>query len=145
MIVFKVLYETNVVIINAVRLQVDAVTFTDNKTKSAQHGTASLQKDIERLTLFFEDALHVGTGILTISFRGVINTDSMKGLFTSKVNGEASRPNYVTFFAPTYARNCFPCWDEPASKATFVITLIVPKDRQALSNMVITHLALIMQ
>ena len=34
------------------------------------------------------------------------------------------------------ARRALPCWDEPAHKATFDVTLIVPKDRVALSNMV---------
>ena len=37
---------------------------------------------------------------------------------------------------PTGARRAFPCWDEPTLRATFDITLVVPKDRIALSNMV---------
>lgn len=61
----------------------------------------------------------------------------MKGFYRSKyftASGE-ERHAGVTQFEATDARRCFPCWDEPAIKATFDISLIVPKDRVALSNM----------
>lgn len=42
----------------------------------------------------------------------------------------------VTQFEATDARRCFPCWDEPAVKATFQVTVSAPSHMVALSNMV---------
>lgn len=44
-------------------------------------------------------------------------------------------------FQPTYARRCFPCFDEPCFKATFSTTLIRPSDPSyvALSNMTVVR------
>lgn len=60
----------------------------------------------------------------------------MKGFYRTKYSSPEGEVRYgaSTHFEATNARRAFPCWDEPALKATFDITLIVPKDRVGLSN-----------
>lgn len=42
-------------------------------------------------------------------------------------------------FQPTYARQAFPCFDEPDFKATYDITLVKPRSHIALSNMNVSY------
>ena len=44
-------------------------------------------------------------------------------------------PGLIVRYTKTDARKAFPCWDEPAIKATFDVTLTVPEQLTALSNM----------
>ncbi|KAF9418987.1 hypothetical protein HW555_004314 [Spodoptera exigua] len=90
----------------------------------------------ETATILFDRPLEEGEATLHCEFKGEIN-DKMKGLYRSKYLTPSGEERYaaVTQFEATDARRCFPCWDEPAIKATFDITLEVPADRVALSNM----------
>lgn len=57
-------------------------------------------------------------------------------LYSHRSEGEKEKFFAVTMFAATDARRCFPCWDEPAIKACFDVSLAVDRDKVALSNMV---------
>ncbi|CAJ0763076.1 15807_t:CDS:2, partial [Entrophospora sp. SA101] len=93
--------------------------------------------DKDTVTLTFQKEIIAGTkAALHIEFTGILN-DKMTGFYRSSYVDESGNKRYLatTQFQATYARHAFPCWDEPAIKATFDITLIVPSELTALSNM----------
>lgn len=69
-------------------------------------------------------------------FTGYLN-DKMAGFYRSSYQGEDGSTKYiaVTQMEPTDARRAFPCFDEPALKAEFSVTLIADKNHTCLSNM----------
>lgn len=74
---------------------------------------------------------------LTIDYIGFIN-DNMSGFYRSSYeDSETGTKRYLaaTQFEATDARKAFPCWDEPAVKSNFTITLVIPKNLVGLSNM----------
>jgi len=94
-----------------------------------------LDEKEETATLEFGRPLLPGPAVLAIRFAGKLN-DQMRGFYLSEYlrDGE-KRVMAVTQFEATDARRAFPCWDEPACKAIFDVTLTVPEDRVAISNM----------
>jgi len=61
----------------------------------------------------------------------------MAGFYRSKYKTSAGEETYMysTQFESCDARQAFPCFDEPALKATFDFDIIVPNEMTALSNM----------
>ncbi|XP_073949423.1 aminopeptidase A-like isoform X2 [Choristoneura fumiferana] len=72
-----------------------------------------------------------GRYVLKIYFRGTL--DGVEGFYASSLKNGGTM--IYSKFIPTYARQAFPCFDEPDFKATYDITLVVPRNHVALSNM----------
>ncbi|XP_004245070.1 aminopeptidase M1 [Solanum lycopersicum] len=127
---------TKFIVLNAAELSVDPKTVhfkSSNKVFEALE--VGLIEEDEILVVEFGESLPVGFGVLSLAFEGTLN-DRMKGFYRSTYEHNGEKRNMaVTQFEPADARRCFPCWDEPACKATFKITLEVPSELVALSNM----------
>jgi len=88
----------------------------------------------ETVTLFFSENIALGKYDLTLVFEGILN-DKMRGFYRSsyKVDGIENHMA-TTQFEATDARRAFPCFDEPAHKSVFHVSLVVPKGKTAISN-----------
>lgn len=131
-----VLSTTRFVVLNAADLYVDrtSIRFTTGQ-KAFEAMEVVLFEEDEIMVMKFAEDLPIGVGVLHIAFEGTLN-DKMKGFYRSSYEHDGVKKNMaVTQFEPADARRCFPCWDEPACKATFKITLEVPTEVNALSNM----------
>ncbi|XP_066134744.1 glutamyl aminopeptidase [Saccopteryx bilineata] len=76
-----------------------------------------------------------GPYLLTMKFAGWLN-GSLVGFYrTTYMEKGQIKSIAATDHEPTDARKSFPCFDEPNKKATYTISIIHPKDYNALSNM----------
>ena len=83
--------------------------------------------------------LSVGHHSLAIEYSGTILAHQ-EGLFYSTYDTPAGRRWVLaTDLEPSGARRIFPGWDEPAFKATFKISVAVPANFRALSNMPVSN------
>ncbi|TMS23086.1 Puromycin-sensitive aminopeptidase [Larimichthys crocea] len=132
----EVTQATHQIVMNCADIDIITASFVPQGGEEINATGFNYQNEDEKVTLSFPSALQKGSGTLKIDFVGELN-DKMKGFYRSKYTTSAGEIRYaaVTQFEATDARRAFPCWDEPAIKATFDIALIVPKDRVALSNM----------
>lgn len=88
----------------------------------------------ETATFVFNKKLPKGKGELSLKFTGILN-DQMRGFYRSKYSHNGKEKHMATTqFEATDARRALPCFDEPAIKAVFDVSLIVPEGLTAVSN-----------
>ncbi|KAG0214740.1 hypothetical protein BGX33_001857, partial [Mortierella sp. NVP41] len=126
--------------LNAKKLNIDRAFVTVGETI---HKATSIDADDEKqvATFKFAQTLPQGLAVLKIDFDGKIN-NQMNGFYRSqyKDNDGNTKHMAVTQFEACDARQAFPCWDEPSVKATFAISMDVPFELEALSNMPIKEM-----
>ncbi|PKB73275.1 MAG: hypothetical protein BZY75_02675 [SAR202 cluster bacterium Io17-Chloro-G7] len=130
----EVVEATSEIVLNATELQVQSAALAfDGATSNATN--ISYDNAKETVTLAFSEPIKPGQGSLDLAFTGVLN-DKLRGFYRSHYTGEdgQERTLATTQFEATDARRAFPCWDEPAHKASFDLTLVIPSDLVAVSN-----------
>lgn len=133
----KVLDATDRLVLNAVDIVVQSASLDEGE--AGQVATITSQPKAQTVTLMFPQALAVGPHKLRIAFTGRINSFG-RGLFVVDYpTGHGRKRMIATELEPADARRVFPCWDEPAFKASFEPSVTVPRNFRALSNMPIAH------
>ncbi|XP_043099183.1 aminopeptidase N [Puntigrus tetrazona] len=97
--------------------------------------TTWFQKETQYLVIQLEGKLKPGKSYwLYTEFTGEL-ADDLEGFYRSEYTEDGEKKIIaITQMQATYARQAFPCFDEPGMKAVFYITLIHDLETTALSN-----------
>jgi aminopeptidase N len=120
--------------LSALELKIEAASI-DGKELPAS--AIKIDEKNELLALALPSELATGDHTLALRFTGKINEQG-QGLFYMRYQEQGSgawKTMLGSQFEATDARRFFPCWDEPAFRARFQLTAVVPKNWLAVSNM----------
>ncbi len=125
---------TSEIVLNAAELAFHEASLSQDGSEisAASIGT---DEDAETATITLSSEAAPGPATLAISYQGVLN-DQLKGFYRSRYQDAEGNEQYLatTQFEATDARRALPCWDEPALKATFQVSMTVPSQLAAVSN-----------
>ncbi|XP_061102770.1 aminopeptidase N-like [Conger conger] len=134
---FKCVNATNTIYIHSKGLDLTLIGVADEKGKEmATHQVQLVEDERNFVTIELVDSLRVdGLYYLSTAFKG--QGFHQSGLSVAHYTGEKNEERFLVFsqMEPSDARRVFPCFDEPAMKAIFNITIIHRKGSIALSNM----------
>ncbi len=130
----EVVDSTAEIVLNAADLKINSAVLHRNGRSSTATNIV-LDSSRQTATLTFAEPIPAGDASLEISFTGDLN-DKLHGFYRSEYTDPDGETRFLatTQFEATDARRAFPCWDEPAQKASFDLTLVIPSDLVAVSN-----------
>ncbi len=118
-------------------LKITSAKITKNDKKGDQNIAVERinnQNTYEEARLHTTSMLYPGLYTIVLQFEGKITTQ-MNGIYPCffKYKGQ-DKKLIATQFESHHAREVFPCIDEPEAKATFDLTLTVPKGEEVIAN-----------
>ncbi|XP_051548711.1 aminopeptidase Ey-like [Myxocyprinus asiaticus] len=136
-VVFKCVQETDLILIhsNKLRMTKDATLRALGSTTAPSIDSIWMQMKTQYMVIHLKAKLTVGENYeLYTEFLGAL-ADDMGGFYRSEYEENGVKKIVATTqMQPTDARKAFPCFDEPAMKAVFHITILHDCGTTALSN-----------
>ena len=129
--------ESKSISLNTFELEIHSSFLSQDGTEINSSPKVDFDADKQCTTFSFDNKLTPGSkASLKIEFTGILN-DHLAGFYRSSYKHPDGSTRYLatTQMEPTDARRAFPCFDEPALKAEFTVTLIADKNHTCLSNM----------
>ena len=115
-------------------LSQNALSITRARLEDGSAAKITANNDLQTVTLVFPHNVAAGQHTLTVDWTGPI-PETPAGLYYADYKRSGAKHRMlITQFESIDARRMFPCWDEPAFKATFKVSVTLPKDMVALSN-----------
>ncbi|OAA45214.1 aminopeptidase 2 [Beauveria brongniartii RCEF 3172] len=129
--------DSSSITLHSLEIGIRAVKITSRGREISQGLAIAQDEQRQTTTISFARRLNEGDKAqLELTFDGQLN-NKMVGFYRSGYTKADGTKGYIatTQMEPTGARQAFPCFDEPALKATFDITLIADHHLTCLSNM----------
>ena len=122
---------TNVVWLNREDLTIARAELTISGASSTGTSLAIVDGGPGRVGLVSQEPIPVGAATLRVLYKGILSETEVDG---ASRQVESGAPYVFTHFEPLAARRVFPCFDEPAFKSPWQLTLRVKKGDKAVSN-----------
>ncbi len=117
--------------VEAITLHALGLKIEDAQRENGDHAYIAPDSASETVTLHFANPTPAGAERLSLSFSGTLNKQ-LRGLYEAHAHSELYA---FTQFEATDARRMFPCFDEPGMKARFKLSVTLPSQLTAISNM----------
>ncbi|KAL1861140.1 Aminopeptidase 2 mitochondrial [Paecilomyces lecythidis] len=132
-----VVEDTNSISLNSNEIDIHSTTVFAGGAVVTSSPEVTYNQDAQTTTVKFKETIPAGSKAqIKQTFTGQLN-DNMAGFYRSSYKDKNGEKKYIatTQMEPTDARRAFPCFDEPALKAKYTITLVADKGKTCLSNM----------